>query len=181
MSWSTYIAILQAEEIVSQGVGAGAGAGAAVAIRKGASYLSARVGPKIASVFESFVGSQNKGPTGRTSLIDDLIAGGTKITPENVVDIRKLPDGRTVWLETGNSNAGLRHIVGEHGSEFAQRGIPEAEIPEVLFAALQRNNVVGYQGRGTGRPIYEFDYRGQTHRLAITVGSNGYVVGANFR
>jgi filamentous hemagglutinin len=116
----------------------------------------------------------------RTQLIDDLVAGGTRITPENVVDIRSI-NGRTVWLETGNSNAGLRHIVGEHGPEFAQRGIPEAEIPDVLFAALQRNNVVGYQGRGTGRPIYEFEYGGQTHRLGVTVGDNGFIVGANFR
>lgn len=116
----------------------------------------------------------------KTQLIDDLVAGGTRITPENIVDIRSI-NGRTVWLETGNSNAGLRHIIDEHGFEFAQRGISEAKIPDVLFTALQRDNVVGYQGRGTGRPIYEFEYGGQTHRLAITVGDNGFVVGANFR
>ncbi|MDO5658166.1 MAG: polymorphic toxin-type HINT domain-containing protein [Paracoccus sp. (in: a-proteobacteria)] len=116
----------------------------------------------------------------RAQLIDDVSAGGAKITPENVVDIR-IVNGRTVWLETGNSSAGLRHIVGRHGPEFAQRGIPYAEIPNVLFTALQRNNVVGYQGRGTARPIYEFEYGGQMYRLAITVGDNGFIVGANFR
>jgi filamentous hemagglutinin len=120
----------------------------------------------------------------RTQLIDDLVADGTRITPENVVDIRRI-NGRTVWLETGTATgarpAGLNHIIAEHGTEFTQRGISQAEIPDVVFTALQRNNVVGYQGRGTGRPIYEFDYGGQTHRLAITVGDNGFVVGANFR
>lgn len=39
--------------------------------------------------------------------------------------------------------------------------------------------IVGYQGRGQGRPIYEFTYEGTTRRIAITIGSNGYVVGAN--
>ncbi|WP_426133459.1 hypothetical protein [Pseudomonas sp. PWP3-1b2] len=29
------------------------------------------------------------------------------MTPGNVVDIRKLPDGRTVWLEKGTDAAGL--------------------------------------------------------------------------
>ena len=120
------------------------------------------------------------GATNRTQLIDDLVTGGTRITPENVVDIRSI-NGRTVWLETGNSSAGLQHIVGKHGPEFAQRGIMEAQIPDVIFTALQKNNVVGYQGRGTGRPIYEFDYGGLTHQLAITVGDNGFIVGANFR
>lgn len=87
-----------------------------------------------------YVLSRSTIATNRTQLIGDLVAGGTRITPENVVDIRII-NGRTVWLETGNSNAGLRHIVGEHGSEFAQRGIPEAEIPDVIFTALQRNNM----------------------------------------
>jgi len=97
-----------------------------------------------------------------------------------VIDIRRI-NGKTIWLETGSPTAGLRHIVGEHGPEFAQRGISELDIPDVVFSALQRNNIVGYQGRGAGRPIYEFDYRGQTYRLAITIGGNGFIVGANFR
>ena len=39
--------------------------------------------------------------------------------------------------------------------------------------------VVHYQGKGTGRPIYEVNYKGSTQRVAVTVGSNGYIVGAN--
>ncbi|WP_201285615.1 hypothetical protein, partial [Chelativorans xinjiangense] len=114
----------------------------------------------------------------RTQLIDDLVAGGTKITPENVVDIRRLPDGRTVWLETGNNAAGLQHI-NRHADEFAQKGISQEQIPDAVFSALEQNKVVGYQGSGTGRPIYEVNYNGQTKRIAITVGDNGFIVGAN--
>jgi filamentous hemagglutinin len=118
--------------------------------------------------------------TTRTRLIDELIGKGVKVAPQSVLEIQRV-NGKTIWLETGSSTAGLRHIVGEHGAEFAQRGFSELEIPNVLFAALQQNNVVGYQGRGAGRPIYEFDYRGQIYRLAITVGNNGFIVGANFK
>jgi len=28
-------------------------------------------------------------------------------------------------------------------------------------------------------PIYEYSFNGQTHRMAIIVGSNGFIVGAN--
>ncbi|MCR5587501.1 MAG: hypothetical protein K6F77_08210 [Lachnospiraceae bacterium] len=45
--------------------------------------------------------------------------------------------------------------------------------------AVKSGTIVGYQGRGKGRPIYEFIYEGKTRRIAISIGSNGYIVGAN--
>ena len=45
--------------------------------------------------------------------------------------------------------------------------------------ALENGKIVGYQGRGTGRHIYEFTYNGEIHKVAITVGNNGFIVGAN--
>lgn len=74
----------------------------------------------------------------------------------------------------------MAHIIENHGEEFAQKGIGEAEIPEVISQAIREGRIVGYQGKGTGRPIYEFEYQGKTLKLAITIGSNGYIVGANF-
>ncbi|MBC1368358.1 hypothetical protein HB790_08970 [Listeria welshimeri] len=32
---------------------------------------------------------------------------------------------------------------------------------------------------GKGRPIYEVIYNGKKYRVAITVGKNGFIVGAN--
>ena len=119
-------------------------------------------------------------PQTKSALITKLQNNGAKITPENVVDIRDV-NGRTVWLETGNKEAGLVHIIERHGKEFAEKGISEKQIPEMLFKALDDDNIVGYQGKGKGRPIYEFDYGGQTHKWAITIGDNGFVVGINRR
>ncbi len=45
--------------------------------------------------------------------------------------------------------------------------------------AVQEGEIVGHQGAGTGRPIYQVEYDGTTLKVAITVGSNGYIVGAN--
>ncbi|MDY3521489.1 hypothetical protein JSO54_02760 [Riemerella anatipestifer] len=44
---------------------------------------------------------------------------------------------------------------------------------------MKENKIVGYQGSGTGRPIYELIYKGTKQKVAITIGSNGFVVGAN--
>lgn len=51
--------------------------------------------------------------------------------------------------------------------------------PKWLMNALENGNIVEYQGRGTGSPIYEFTYNGERHNIAITVGNNEFVVGAN--
>jgi filamentous hemagglutinin len=88
-------------------------------------------------------------------------------------------DGQVVFLETGNSRAGLQHIIDEHAEDFANVGIPESQISAVVMKAATEGRIVGYQGRGTGRPIYEVTINGQAQRIAITIGGNGFIVGAN--
>ncbi|MDR6236879.1 hypothetical protein QE440_004620 [Pseudomonas psychrotolerans] len=113
-----------------------------------------------------------------TSLLDELTANGVKFIPENVIATTR---DSVVFLETGNSKAGLQHIIEAHGSQFAQMGVPEAQIPEVVMRAASEGKLVGYQGSGIGRPIYELNINGQTQRIAVTVGNNGFVVGENPR
>ncbi|WP_367372617.1 DUF637 domain-containing protein [Pseudomonas lini] len=116
-----------------------------------------------------------------TSLLDELIANGVKFTPENVIATARSSSGKVVFLETGNSKAGLQHIIEEHGSQFAQMGVSEAQIPGVVMKAVSEGKLIGYQGSGAGRPIYELTINGQQQRIAVTVGDNGFVVGANPR
>jgi filamentous hemagglutinin len=102
-----------------------------------------------------------------------------KFTPQNVLATGTAPSGQTVFLETGSPSSGLQHIIDEHASDFANIGVPESQISNVVMQAVTEGNVVGYQGAGTGRPIYQITINGQSQRIAITVGSNGYIVGAN--
>lgn len=60
-------------------------------------------------------------------------------------------------------------------------GVSEAQIPRVVMKAVSEGKLVGYQGSGTGRPIYELTINGQQQRIAVAVGENGFVVGANPR
>ena len=84
-----------------------------------------------------------------------------------------------MFLETGNSQAGRQHIVERHATEFAQRGIPETQIPDAVMKAVTEGKPVGFQGAGTGRPIFEVEFNGRVQRIAVTVSDNGYIVGAN--
>lgn len=111
--------------------------------------------------------------------MDELYAQEVKYNSDNIIDVRKLPNGRTVFLETGNSKAGLEHITSRHSTDFANKGILENQIPNAVFTALEKGKIVGYQGKGNGRPIYEYNFNGTTQRMAITVGDNGFIVGAN--
>ncbi len=108
-------------------------------------------------------------------LVTELLAQQIKVSPDQLVDIRRLPNGKIVFLEHGNQAAGLQHIL-KHSENFRQRGLSPSEIAEAILTALTQGQVVGYQRQ---RPIYAVNYRGTVQYLAITVSENGFIVGAN--
>ena len=111
--------------------------------------------------------------------MQELADSGVKYNPDDVVMVTKNSNGKTVWLERGNDSAGFEHIMKEHGKEFLNKGLKLDKIAHYIATAIREGEIVGYQGRGTGRPIYEFWYNGTKQRVAITIGDNGFIVGAN--
>jgi len=110
----------------------------------------------------------------------EMAANGVKFSPEALLATgRSSSTGQVIFLETGNARAGLQHIVDRHGADFAKIGVPEAQIPEVVMRAASEGKLVGYQGAGQGRGIYEILLHQQNQRIAVTVGNNGFIVGAN--
>ena len=113
-------------------------------------------------------------------LLNELANSGVKYNLDEVVAITKTTDDKLVWLEKGNNRAGLEHIVGEHGKEFNAAGITENELPEFIIQAVSHGRICGYQGKGiSARTVYEFFYKGNVRRVAIQIGDNGFIVGAN--
>lgn len=116
------------------------------------------------------------------ALIQEVKNRGEKISEEDVIGITKCPDGKIVWLEKGHLGAkpsGLAHILDAHESNFNAKGIDTQNIGDFVLTSVSKGKVVGYQGKGTGRPFYEVTYNGETYKVAVTVGENGYIVGAN--
>ena len=114
-------------------------------------------------------------------LVRKLEASGANFNRADVVMAVRYPrPGVPVaWLELGTHKSGLIHIIFRHAGEFIERGVASEDIPKLLNKALSEGKIVGQQGADGGRPIYETVYNGTTQRVAITVGDNGFIVGAN--
>lgn len=112
----------------------------------------------------------------RQRLLDELRDNGVRHNPQDIVAIGRNGAGDVIFLENGNSRAGLLHITERHAGDFANVGVPENKVGALVFTAVTQGTEVGAQRT---RPIYEVEFEGRTYRLAVSVGSNGFIVGAN--
>ena len=118
------------------------------------------------------------------ALIAEVQARGDKISPDEVLGITRDLSGQIVWLEKGHLSgrpSGLAHILDRHEKELNAAGISSHNIPNFVLTTVAKGRIIGYQGSGTGRAIYEITYKGKKYKIAVSVGSNGYIVGANLR
>ena len=112
----------------------------------------------------------------KRELVESLLRQGAKVSPDAVVDIRRLSDGRIVWLEKGDDAAGLRHLIREHGQQFARKGIGRTQLSDFLMQTLIEGKIVGTNG---GEPVYRVLYNGSVHYVKLVTGSNGFLVTAH--
>ena len=117
-------------------------------------------------------------PPNAEQLFKEMSEQGVKFTKENVIALEKMQDGRIIFLED-TPDKGLDHIWQRHGAQYDQKGIRRDDMSLLLMKAIREGNIIGYQGKGQGRPIYSVEFKGKTFQLAITVGNNGFIVGAN--
>jgi hypothetical protein len=113
-------------------------------------------------------------------LVAALRRQGVKHTPEAIVRIEHMPDGRIVFLEQGKVNvkreSGLAHILKKHEKQFADLGITRDAIPEFVFKLLREAEAIGKHG-GDG-VVYRTVVNGETRHFVIVVSDNGYIVTA---
>jgi Domain of unknown function (DUF4157)/Pre-toxin TG len=112
----------------------------------------------------------------KTELLNELKSSGAKVTESAVIKIAKDNSRKIIYLETGNSKAGLQHIILRHGDEFINAGIKLEEIPDLIMDTVIKGKQIGMQGT---RPIYEVVFNGTKRQVAVTISDNGFVVGAN--
>lgn len=129
-------------------------------------------------ISNEFSGTKGEG----AALMSELDARHVKYNKSDIVAITRNSSGDIVWLEKGHLTgkpSGLAHIIDAHGLDFQNQNITNDELPQYIMTAVKYGTIIGYQGRDSSRPIYEFVYEHKTRRIAITIGSNGYIVGAN--
>ncbi|WP_205687128.1 hypothetical protein [Clostridium septicum] len=73
--------------------------------------------------------------------LDELANSGVKYNADDLVAVTKTPDGKLVWLENGNSQAGLNHVM-NHADDFAKKGIAKDEITDLVMTALNKGKLL---------------------------------------
>jgi hypothetical protein len=133
-------------------------------------------------------GSVTAEQAARKVLFDEMTKAGIKFTPENILKIARGQDGKIVFLEKGKETikaaegvkevrgAGLAHIM-EKSQNFVDRRIPKNQIADAVFDAVTKGKKLGPQGNG--RDVYKVVINGETQYISVSVGSNGFIVGAN--
>lgn len=134
-----------------------------------------------------FGGTQGAKDSATAELVAGLEKSGVKFTKENIVFIAKDGTGQTVWLETGNASAGLKHILdGDgrspgHASDFEKAfGVSRERVPELLHKVVSEGTVVSNTIKiRNGREGYERVYSyGGKYYVVSGIGKNGFIVSA---
>ena len=114
----------------------------------------------------------------REALIAEAQAAGHKMHPAEVLQIGRAPDGRVVWLERGDGDSGLSHILrAGRIANFTDRGVPLSEIPGLALRAVTEGTRLGRVREGG--VAYEVALNdGRRTPVVVVVGSNGYIVTA---
>lgn len=75
-----------------------------------------------------------------------------------------------MWLEKGNSKAGLTHILERHADDFASQGVND--IPKLLEEVLATNPIkTGSNAKGLFA-----DYVLNDNSYRVAYGTNGFIV-----
>lgn len=121
------------------------------------------------------------------NLIKQLENSGVKFSKKDIVFITKDKSGQTVWLEKGNLNAGLNHILEGngitkgHADDFQRAfGLSKSEIPSYIEKVITHGSIVDNKLKPIGNRMgYErtYYYNGEYH-VVTGIGTNGFIVSA---
>lgn len=116
-------------------------------------------------------------------LIQELKNLGTKFSEADLKFICKDVDGKILFLEKGNSGAGLQHIIERHWNpkELMKYFSDQEEMIQKIFSTLKNDKyitkeIVMRNGKEGLEYTYKMSVKGGERTFKIGVGSNGYVV-----
>ena len=123
----------------------------------------------------------------KSQLIQELKDNNIKFSEKDIQFITKDKTGQTVWLESGSSGAGLKHILDGNGNtkghagDFQKAfGISRADIPAYLEKVITNGKIVENKIKPIGKRMgYErtYYYNGNYH-VVTGIGTNGFIVSA---
>ena len=133
------------------------------------------------------VAQDNEADVAQSVLIEELEQSNVKFTLKDIVFVTRDKTGQIVWLETGNSMAGLKHILDGngktpgHAADFERAfGVKRDDLPAYLKTVIAHGEIVSDKTVKVGaRDGYErvYYYEGK-HVVVTAIGMNGFIVSA---
>ena len=112
-------------------------------------------------------------------MLKPLIEAKVKFNPNEVLFVSRDSSGQMIWLEEGNENVGLKHIITHHSKNFYDKlGIDEKQILFTIKDILTFGKIEYIRTRNFGKyDGYEklIYYRSQYYFLSA-IGKNGFIV-----
>lgn len=123
----------------------------------------------------------------KKQMIQPLIDAKVKFCEKDVLFVTKDQSGQTIWLENGNENVGLKHIlygnkekVG-HKKDFEKAfNVKEVDIPNFLKEFMTNGKIISNKLKSIGtiqgfERIYEYNGK---YVVVSGIGTNGFIVSA---
>ena len=123
----------------------------------------------------------------KQNMLEQLEKAGVKYTPEDVLFVTKDKTGQLIWLEKGNKNAGLEHILNGNGSKpghafdfETKHSVERDNLTNHLKNCITHWNVeYSILTVKNGREGYEKLYSSQNQYYLVSgIGKNGFIVTA---
>ncbi len=115
------------------------------------------------------------------NIVSEMERNNIKFTKENLIFTTKDKTGQLIFLEKGNSSAGLKHIEQRHTKDFVEKHkIQASQVSKHIHSVftqgdLEYSRTTVKKGKEGFERLYK--YKGKYYLLS-GVGTNGFVVSA---
>lgn len=114
-------------------------------------------------------------------IISEMKGEGTKFDKEKIVFAARLENGNHIFLETGNSNNGLQHIIEGHATDFDRSfGVKANQLGSFLHDTIAKGRLVSsFRHDTNGREGYRSVYYWKGNYVVVyAISANGYITTA---
>ena len=117
----------------------------------------------------------------RAEMLKPLIEAKVKFNADEVQFVTKDKSGQMIWLETGNDNAGLNHILKRHADDFSlKHNVSKENVVSHIKNIISEGNIEYSRiiKRGSHVGIEKLYLYNGKYYLLSGIGTNGFVVSA---
>ena len=117
----------------------------------------------------------------KDEMLKQLIVAKVKFNADDVLFVTNDKSGQLIWLEKGNDNAGLNHILKKHSDDFfAKHNVSKDNIASHINEIVTNGNIeyARVTKRGNRKGIEKLYSHNGKYYLLTGAGTNGFMVSA---